>query len=59
MGPPENVKNKWNDIVQELCKAVTIKIPRCYFIDTIATNSTIEVHIFTLPKMELMGAVLG
>ena len=91
---PDEIKTKWIHIVQEIRNVITMEIPRCYFTDSIDTNSTTELHIFTdsslvaygacayivkgdhaslvmsrnrvapikeitLPKMELMGAVLG
>lgn len=91
---PDEIKNKWIDIVQELRKVTTLEIPRYYFSDTMNIDPKTVLHVFTdsslvayascayivrgeqsslvmsrnrvapmkaitLPRMELMGAVLG
>ena len=53
---PETFKKKWNEIVQELHKTLTMEILRYYFPDTIATNSTEELHVFTDSRLVAYGA---
>lgn len=44
---PDEIKTKWIDIVQEIRNVITVEIPRCYFTDSIDTNITTELHVFT------------
>lgn len=53
----EELKPKWVNWCSEIHQLEDLKIPRFYFIDLIATNKVIQLHVFSDSSIKSYGAV--